>query len=341
MVDEIKKYFTPYKYGKPVLQGSGIVGTYNSMAVDCPFVFFHNNRYYMLHVGFDGKGYQTALSTSTDLLHWSDGKVIFPRKQEERWDSVGVAGLWILRENSLKGHSSLKKIDGKYWMVYHSYPKEGYEAGSAQIGLAWTDDEELLKWNRLDEPILSWKDGENWERGGLYKGCLVELHGKYYLFYNAKQRDESPWNEQIGVAFSDDMFHWKRYGQNPIIRNSPGSWDSLFCADPFVVWDNEKWIMYYYGCNGINAEDGIAVSQDLIHWEKVKQPVLKHGNSGEIDCYYAHKPCVIEKDGVLYHFYCGVREGRETDPCQNPATLGETREFRCITVACSENIFNN
>ena len=57
---------------------------------------------------------------------------------------------------------------------FFSYPDEGYEAGSAQIGLAYTEDESLHHWTRLDKPVLSWKGGDDWERAGLYKGCLIE-----------------------------------------------------------------------------------------------------------------------------------------------------------------------
>ena len=67
---KIQKYLTPYRYEKPVLHGSGMLGAFDEKAVDIPFVFWHQNKYYMLYTGFDGKGYQSALATSDDLLHW-------------------------------------------------------------------------------------------------------------------------------------------------------------------------------------------------------------------------------------------------------------------------------
>ena len=30
------------------------------------------------------------------------------------------------------------------------------------------EDEQLVKWNRLPDPVCSWKEGAEWERGGLY-----------------------------------------------------------------------------------------------------------------------------------------------------------------------------
>jgi predicted GH43/DUF377 family glycosyl hydrolase len=82
-----------------------------------------------------------------------------------------VALTWILRDNDLFGSSSLKKVNGRFLGTYHAYPEAGYEAGPASIGLCWSDD--LRHWD-LEEPCLYAKDGSEWERGGLYKSCLVE-----------------------------------------------------------------------------------------------------------------------------------------------------------------------
>lgn len=342
---DLAQYKTDIKYGKEVLGPSGIPGAYDEKAVDCPFVFYHNNQYYMMHVGFDGKGYQTGLAVSRDLLHWKKEAVIFRRGEQDGWDKGGAAGMWILKENDLHKRPALKKVDGKYWMIYHSYPDAGYEAGPAQIGLAFTEDESLYQWTRLDSPILSWKDGGAWEKAGLYKGCLIEYNGKYYMFYNAKDTEVWKWHEQIGMAVSDNMLEWKRVSEKPLICNTEFSWDSYFCADPCVFKNGSLWGMYYYGYDGEHAQEGIAFSKDLYHWEKMKTPILKYGNEGEIDELHAHKPCVIEKDGNLYHFYCAVREGRESDKAVNADPTREQgagkTEYRCISVAVNQAQLQN
>ncbi len=336
----LENFMTNIKYGRPVLEASGNSTSYDKMAVDAPFVFWHGGRYYMLHVGYDGKGYQSALAVSYDLLHWKKETVLFPRGSRQGWDKVGVAGMWILKNDNLHGMPTLKKIDGKYWMIYHSYPDEGYEQGPAKIGLAYTEDEALHNWKCLDQPILSWEDGAAWERGGLYKGCLIERENKYFLFYNAKDSDNWLWHEQIGAAVSDDLIHWERISDEPVIKNTQGAWDSHFCADPCVVWDGSQWVMFYYGYDGMHAQEGIAFSTDLIHWSKADRPILRHGAEGDVDEIHAHKPCVIERNGVLYHFYCAVRPIRDNDQAINedPTRLTETdrKEFRCITVAVNQ-----
>jgi predicted GH43/DUF377 family glycosyl hydrolase len=94
----IEHLLTPYKYGKPVLAGTGVEGRFDRNAVDCPTPFMHQGRYYMLFVGFDGTGYQTGLAVSDDLVHWEKQGVILRRGANRDWDKVGMAGTGLLME---------------------------------------------------------------------------------------------------------------------------------------------------------------------------------------------------------------------------------------------------
>ena len=326
---QIEHLITPYKYNRPVLTGSGVDGTFNSKAVDCPSVFRHNGRFYMMYVGFDGLGYQTALAVSDDLIHWNEKAVILPRGSARGWDQVGMGGTALLMDNDLFGPRTLKKHDHKYWMMYHAYPALGYESGAAEIGLCWTEDEQLLDWHFHGPPVFSWRDGADWERGGMYKCFLLEHEHTFYLFYNAKDRKDGQWIEQIGMAVSDDMIHWTRSFDRPVVPVTPYAWDGHFASDPQVFFDSraKQWVMFYYGLGDLSACDGVAVSRDLYHWEKFPAPILTIGHRRSLDSRYAHKPSMIYHENILYHFYCACRTARETDICTN----GD--EFRCISVA--------
>jgi predicted GH43/DUF377 family glycosyl hydrolase len=327
----IEKYLTPYKLDRPVITGINENVRFDKLGVDVPFVFFHNEKFYMMYVGFDGKGYQTGLAVSDDLIHWERIGIILGRDANVGWDKTGAAGTWIIKENDeIEQLPKLKKIDGRYWLVYHAYPGEGYEVGAGRIGLAWCENENLLEWHRLEKPILVPEEGEEWEKGGLYKACIIEQEGLFYMFYNAKNITEGSWIEQIGIAFSKDLIRWKRYKNNPIIKVEERKWDCKFCSDPYVVKDREKWVMFYYGFDGKHAQNGIAFSEDLLNWVKYPEPVLRYGEDGEIDEIHAHKPAVVYYNGILYHFYCAVRNYREGDPTKNISN-----EFRCISVATS------
>lgn len=335
----IEKYFTPHKLGRPVLSASGKDGMFDSNAIDCPFIFYHKNLFHMMYVGFDGKGYQTAMAVSSDLFNWEYKKVIFRRNDRKGWDSVGVVGTWIIKNDNLFELPTLRKIDGRYWMTYHSYPEYGYEEGPAEIGLAWCEDEDLEKWHRIDNPVLSWKDGADWENAGLYKSCIVEKDGIYYMFYNAKNKSKWIWTEQTGLAVSSDLLHWERHKDNPVIKVKEKSWQSAFVSDPCVVRDEDIWVMFYFGYDGKNAQEGIAFSNDLIDWQQNKEPIICIGKEGEIDEIHAHKPSVIYYRENLYHFYCSVRKCCIDDIARNTdSTNIKNSEFRSITVATSKDI---
>ena len=332
----IQRYLTPWRRPEPVLCGSGIEGAFDSCAVDIPFVFYHRGKFHMLYTGYDGVGYQSALAVSDDLLHWKHKAVILRRRADtDRWDRIGGAATWILKESDrLYEMPRPGKYDGKYWLVYHSYPGTGYESGPAEIGLAWTEDEELLDWHFPEKPSFSWRDGAEWEAGGLYKACLIRDEALFKMFYNAKDRQER-WIEQTGMAVSEDLVHWTRCPDNPVLRVNPASWDARFVSDPCIVRDGDVWLNFYFGYGKMyddghtHAQEGLALSSDLIHWDKVKEPILTYGKAGAIDSGHAHKAAIFYRPGnaALYHFYCGTRPFRPGDPTNS---FGE---FRTICLA--------
>jgi predicted GH43/DUF377 family glycosyl hydrolase len=179
------------------------------------------------------------------------------------------------------------------------------EQGAAVIGLCRSRD--LTDWE-LEAPCLRAEDGAEWERGGLYKPCLVKDGTRYYLFYNAKNQTEGRWHEQTGVAISSDLKNWQRYERNPILRNGPpGSPDSRFASDPCVLKNGKSWALYYFGLDdrGV-ARDLVATSENLLQATKCSEIVIDVGGPGTVDSSYAHKPSLIAYKGDLYHFYCAV-----------------------------------
>jgi predicted GH43/DUF377 family glycosyl hydrolase len=304
------RYATPYKYGKLVVEASNDEGAFDAKTVDCPFVFHHDGQFYMTYVGFDGIGYQTGLSVSRDLVQWKKLGCILRRDPASAVTRFNIAMNWIVRQNEMRSAGELKKVRGRFLGVYHAYPNAGLEEGPAVIGLCWSDD--LMRW-QIDPPCLRPDDGAAWEQGGLYKPCLLEHEGTYYLFYNAKTRNlpkekGGGWREQTGVATSRDLKEWRRYEGNPIIPNgAAGAWDERFASDPCVLLDGQRWATFYYGFDTRGkARDLLAVGDDPFHPVKVDEILIDVGPSGSVDSTFAHKPSIVYHDGALYHFYCAV-----------------------------------
>jgi len=244
---------TPYKLERLVVGPSHKSGTFDEKAADVPFVFRHQNRFYLTYVGYDGTGYQTGLASSRDLMNWRKEGVILPRDPKSKIVRYNAALTWILRENDVFGPGTLKKVNGRYLGAYFATPYSGYESGAGVIGLCWSRD--LRHWE-VEPPCLLPQDGAEWERAGLYKACIVEYRGLYHIFYNAKNRPKE-WREQIGVATSRDLKTWVRNPANPILRNGPaGSYDERFASDPCVLKYKKEWSIFYYGLDRLFAGHG-------------------------------------------------------------------------------------
>jgi predicted GH43/DUF377 family glycosyl hydrolase len=295
---------TPHKLGRLVLKGSGTPGAFDEKAVDCPFVFRDGDGFGMTFVGFDGQGYQTGLATSRNLVDWTSQGAILRRDPANPVTRYNVALTWILRENDLRAPGRLKRVRGRYLGVYHAYPSPGYESGPAVIGLAWSRD--LKQWE-VDPPCLRPEDGADWERGGLYKACIIEDKGVYSIFYNAKTT-ERRWHEQTGFASSRDLKTWTRHSGNPVIPNGgPGSLDERFASDPCVLRAGREWALFYFSLDAKGvARERVALSPDLRTFTKREGAIIDVGGPGTVDERYAHKPSMITHRGVLYHFYCAV-----------------------------------
>lgn len=325
----LKRVRTPNKSSNLILSPTYKKGTFDSHTVDCPFVFRCEGSFYMTYVGWDSLGYRTGLASSDDLIHWRREGMIIDRGPKGSPTEFNIALVWILRDNELFGDGYLRRVNGCFIGTYITFPEPGLEIGPGAIGLAYSQD--LKHWD-VNEPILRCVDGEDWERGGLYKSCLLEYDSKYYLFYNAKSRQKSRWIEQIGVATSSDLKEWKRYDENPVLTvGHPGSFDDRFASDPCVLKCGDVWTMFYYGlCSDGHARDSVAFSHDLIHWKKSGEILIDVGSKGAIDHVYAHKPSLFFWRKRLHHFYCAVA------PATNKR-MGEIEhgEVRGITFATS------
>ena len=324
----LERLRTPRKFPQLVLEASYKKDAFDALAVDCPFVFRHKRRFYMTYVGFDGIGYRTGLASSGDLMKWEKEGLMLDRGPTGSPTEFNVALSWIIRDNNLFGDGRLRKIDRRFIGTYHAYPRPGYETGPAVIGICIGDDFRKMK---LKDPCINASDPDagDWERGGLYKSCLVEHEGTFYMFYNAKTTG-APWVEQTGVATSTDLKKWKRCEGNPVIPVGPkGSFDDIFCSDPCVLRCGDTWVMFFYTLSSDGrARDSVAFSDDLLHWRKSNEILIDVGPPGSIASTYAHKPSVFVSDGRLYHYYCAV------SPAANKqAGEVEVNEIRGIALA--------
>jgi len=297
---------TPHKVGVVIPAGPGEL-------LDCPNVFRHGGRWYMMFVANkDMVGYETHLAVSDDLLTWKRLGVILPFAKQgwDAWQADGGLALYDTRWDDAT--HELGTHEGNYWLSYLGGALQGYETDPLSIGLAHTDDPSVAKeWIRLAEnPVLSpaQSDTRDFEHATLYKSAIVRdeartLGAPFVMAYNGKAPPYG--QESIGLAISDDLRTWRRYGHGPVVSNV-GAQPWSISGDPQLAKIGDVWVMFYFGAFWKpGAFDTFAASYDLVHWTKWDGPHLVEP-SEPYDKKYAHKPWVLKHEGVVYHFYCAV-----------------------------------
>lgn len=310
---------TPYKYGLVLAPET------NNYKIDCPTVFQKNGKWYMTYViyngktGTDGRGYETWMAESDDLLHWETKGRLLSFK-EGTWDQSQRGGFPALPEIIWGGNYELQTWKGKYWMTYIGGENSGYETGPLSIGLAWTNKKNIgkaIEWESAKKPILSKndKDAQWFENLTQYKSTIYwdkskTLGAQFVMFYNAggKHPETDLKGERIGIALSKDMKKWKRYSGNPVFSHEI---QGMITGDAQIQKMGDLYIMFYFSAFNPNrpykAYNTFACSYDLIHWYDWQGADLIVP-SKPYDDLFAHKSYVINHKGVVYHFYCAVNK---------------------------------
>jgi predicted GH43/DUF377 family glycosyl hydrolase len=314
---------TPYKYGMVVAP------TDNYHKIDCPTVFRVGDKWLMTYVvyngkdGLDGRGYETWLTESDDLLHWTTKGRILSYK-DDGWDMNQRGGFPALIDWTWNGSYGISKYKNKHWMTYIGGHGTGYEAvrEPLNIGMAWTDADitKAYEWQSANKPLLSIndKDAQWWEKLVQYKSTIYDdpaktLGKRFVMFYNAG--GINPKNdlkaERIGIALSNDLKKWKRYDGNPVFANEVGG---IITGDAQIAKMDDLYVMFYFKAydpsRKYNAFNTFAVSRDLIHWQTWDGEDLIIP-SKPYDEMFAHKSYVVKHNGVVYHFYCAVNNDQQ------------------------------
>lgn len=154
-----------------------------------------------------------------------------------------------------------------------------------------------------------WPDPWNigWEGKTIHNASLIEEHGKLYMFYRCNPSMEAL-SSRMGLAIYEESKGWTDYAENPILYSTLDN-ENLGCEDPKIYRAEGKYFLFYeavfaptaeerkqyldanYPVGEVGCEINMAVSSDLIHWEKMG-PVLPRNMT-----HLWAKGGVISKDG--------------------------------------------
>ena len=309
--DEVK---TPFKYGMVLVPST------DAEKYDCPTVFRSGKEWFMTYIAFNGRGYETWLAKSPDLLQWKTmGRILSFSDDSTLWDANQKAGYISLADVNWGGSYQLRKYRGKYWMSYFGGREKGYESGLLSIGMAYSKKKPVKprEWDRIKRPVLSSLDSNVrwWENKKLFKSTVIYDRNRttgypFVMYYNANgdtalDNKKTRWFERIGMAVSYDMVNWIRNVEDPLVHHPVG-----ITGDPYIQKIGDVWVMFYFGAfwqDRKGAFNRFACSYNLVHWTDWQGANLVESTE-PFDELYAHKSCVVKHDGVVYHFYNAVNK---------------------------------
>ena len=218
-----------------------------------PQIVVRSDKLHLFYLHYDEQrppAARLALATSRDGLRWErygGNPILAPTPGA--WDS------WRT------GYHSIVETSGHYHLYYSGVRKED-RGGWYGIGLATSTD--LMHWEKHPgNPVLE-PTGTGFESLQTQVPCVIIDRGTWYLYYLGQDGPTG----HIGLATSKDGICWNRYGSNPVLKRDESSWDSLRLSPQTVLKYGDRYFMFYNGYDGDIYSSAVAISDDLIRWEK-------------------------------------------------------------------------
>ncbi|MHC4757376.1 MAG: glycoside hydrolase family protein [Planctomycetota bacterium] len=158
-------------------------------------------------------------------------------------------------------------------------------------------------------PVVTMGEKSTWDAGALGSMTVLKVEETFHMYYESwGVRSEADWDAaeyeslQIGHATSKDGIHWIKDSANPVLpKGAEGQWDRTGTWDPFVIYEDGIFKMWYGGGGGTKPCDwAYAESKDGSHFEK-KDRISDLG--GVEDCHVVH-----DTDAGQYLMYYWDRE---------------------------------
>src|SRR6266436_3508665 len=135
---------------------------------------------------------------------------------------------------------------------------------SATLLFCSTKIQTLGSWRRVSShPVIS-PHGGSWESAGTFNPAVIIHQGKFVMLYRAQDKNGT---SRLGYAESGDGIHFTRWPQ-PVLSPEADYERDGGVEDPRLVKFGDTYYLTYTGYNKKDAQLCLAISKDLIHWQR-------------------------------------------------------------------------
>lgn len=172
--------------------------------------------------------------------------------------------------------------------------------------LSSTQQPPFTSWHRASEdPILS-PENDSWESAGTFNPAVVLDNGKFIMLYRAQDKAGT---SRLGYAESKDGIHFTRRPQPVFFPETDYEKDGGV-EDPRLIKFGDTYYLTYTGYNKKNAQLCLAVSQDLIHWDR--KGVILPAYKGNWNVGWTKSGAIVPEkiDGKYWMYFLGTSTDR-------------------------------
>jgi len=152
-----------------------------------------------------------------------------------------------------------------------------------------------------DTPIIS-PQGTGWESAGTFNPAVIERGEKVVMLYRAQDRTGT---SRLGYAESVDGIHFTRR-TNPVLTPEADYEKEGGVEDPRLVQFGDTYYLTYTGYNKKDAQLCLAISKDLIHWDR--QGVIIPANKGNWNVKWTKSGAIVPEkiNGKYWMYFLGT-----------------------------------
>ena len=266
--------------------------------VESPSIIWDDtsNQFIMVYTAYDSNDVGSiGYATSTDLKAWhSQGQLLKNSGDPKLGDKNGCTG------------PCLVKFDGIYYLFYLGLNAEGYEGGQINLCLATSVD--LQSWT-YKGIVLSPDKNIPWISNTIYHPDIMRVGNYWYIFFNANGTIDGQAAERTGFAYSTKIDGPYTVDPDRISKfaEDAGNHGGIQCGDPSIFKIKDLYYMFYFDTShGSEVVDRYAwtTPAEFPRGWRYGGPVIKNDKNYNKD--FAHKPFILIKDNILYHYYTAV-----------------------------------
>jgi len=171
-----------------------------------------------------------------------------------------------------------------YYLITEESPGEGFGVATSEDGVHWKDHGWAI--SQSDKNVYYLGTGYVWKHSDF------EENGKFICNYSEhRKEDNGKITQNILFAWSNDLIHWNKFGDESIFKvdnrfyDKYGRWDCIFAIPRTKGGYWGTWTATAHPDSKKKGIVGIGYSEDGVSWTALKPPIVEPG-VGESGAFY-------------------------------------------------------